>query len=550
MRTTPLGLLCAVLLPLLLPGNAARAQSGSGTPTVEFATASFAVVPSTGAVMITVVRSGSTSGALLATYTTFDQSAVAGTDYVATTGTLYWAAGDASPKSFAVPIASADPGNRSFGVTLISASGANFGAPLDATVTITANPVSPPVQQPTSVPTVGFAAAKFAAVASAHAALICATRYGAMSSSLVITFTTVNATALAGRDYAATSGTLSWKQNDAIPKCFTVPISATDQGGKDFEVALISASGANFGTPLEATVSITAAPAVGSAVPAPAAAVGYNVNTFNSTTPAANGGPWLLDNFYGQATNPAQVVQQANGSMSFPGSTGTGGMVATAHIDPSRPNNWSGLAFGGGAYFEATLSVNGQYVGDRAAGWPAFWSSDIERAAFNNVSRNYPGVQWQGEPTGYQHYIEVDVAEFDVNAPELGATIHDWSGFDGSLINVQNALFPSLSSYGTSSSASVSYGCLWVPATASSRGYVNLYVNRVLVGTLASWNAYNPAAPAPANPSASGPDPLSAFSVLDSRHLALIIGNDNPAMPMNVTSVQVWQASGADNLTQ
>jgi hypothetical protein len=38
--------------------------------------------------------------------------------------------------------------------------------------------------------------------------------------------------------------------------------------------------------------------------------------------------------------------------------------------------------------------------------------------------------------------------------------------------------------------------------------------------------------------------------VLDSRHLALIIGNNNPATPMKVTSVQVWQASGADNLTR
>jgi hypothetical protein len=142
--------------------------------------------------------------------------------------------------------------------------------------------------------------------------------------------------------------------------------------------------------------------------------VGYNTNTFNSTTIAANGGPWLLDNFYGQSTNAGQVVQEANGSMSFPGTTGTVGMVSTAHLDSSKPNNWAGLAFGGGAYMEATLSMVGEYVGDRAASWPAWWSSDIERAAYNGVSSNYPGVQWQGQAAEFQHYIEVDFLEYAV----------------------------------------------------------------------------------------------------------------------------------------
>jgi hypothetical protein len=75
-------------------------------------------------------------------------------------------------------------------------------------------------------------------------------------------------------------------------------------------------------------------------------------------------------------------------------------------------------------------------------------------------------------------------------------------------------------------------------------------LNRVLVGTVASWNKYNPADPPAANDATTGANPLSAFSLLDGRHLALIIGNKNPAMPINVTNVQVWQASGAENITQ
>jgi len=278
--------------------------------------------------------------------------------------------------------------------------------------------------------------------------------------------------------------------------------------------------------------------------------VGYNTNTFNSTTTAANGGPWFLDNFYGSDTSAGEVVQEANGSMSFPGTTNTLGMVSTAHIDSSKPNNWAGLAFGGGAYVEATLSMVGEYVNDRAAGWPAWWSSDIERASFNGVSSNYPGVQWVGQGNGFQHYVEVDFLEYDVYPPNIGTTIHDWSGMNGSQSNVQEALFPSLSTYNTDSSASVTYGCLWVPATATAKGYLNLYINRVLVGTVATWDQFNPSEAPAANDTTTGADPLSAFAVLDTRHLALIIGNQNPAMPINVTNVQVWQASSADNITQ
>jgi hypothetical protein len=225
-------------------------------------------------------------------------------------------------------------------------------------------------------------------------------------------------------------------------------------------------------------------------------------------------------------------------------------MVSTAHLDSSKPNHWSGIAFGGGAYMEATLSLQGEYVGDRSAGWPAWWSSDIERASHGGVSSSYPQVQWQGQQTGYQHYIEVDFLEFDVTAPEIGTTIHDWSGVNGDQINVQKALFPKLTNFDTSSASYVTYGCLWVPATANSKGYLNLYINQVLVGTVASWNEYQEGAAPPVNAGTSGSDPLSAFSVLDARHLALIIGNNNPAMPINVKSVQVWQASGDHNLTQ
>ena len=545
---------CVLLCALMALGHSASAQNAASNSTVAFAAATFNALPSVGAVTITVNRSGDTSGPVIVTYTTIDGSAVAGTDYDSAVGTLSWASGDGTPKSFVLPIAGADPGNRSFSVALLSASGANFGSPPSAAVVIAAATGTAPAVPPTAAPSVAFAAENFAAVASAGAAIVSVNRYGDSTGPAIVTYTTLDGTAIAGTDYSATIGTLSWAGGDSTPKSFSVPITTTDAVYNSFVVALTSASGANFAEPLEATVTISdsssSSSGASTSVPAPAASVGYNTNTFNSTTIAADGGPWLLDNFYGQSTNAGQVVQEANGSMSFPGTTGTVGMVSTAHLDSSKPNNWAGLAFGGGAYMEATLSMVGEYVGDYAASWPAWWSSDIERAAYNGVSSNYPGVQWQGQAAEFQHYIEVDFLEFDVNPPTIGTTIHDWSGMNGSQINVQKALFPSLATYDTSSAASLAIGCLWVPATATTKGYLNLYLNRVLVGTVASWNQYNPADAPAANDATTGTNALSAFSVLDTRHLALIIGNQNPAMPINVTNVQVWQASSADNITQ
>ena len=58
---------------------------------------------------MTVNRTGGSSGAVSVSYATADGTAVASSDYSATSGTLQWADGDASSQSFAVPISNAVP---------------------------------------------------------------------------------------------------------------------------------------------------------------------------------------------------------------------------------------------------------------------------------------------------------------------------------------------------------------------------------------------------------------------------------------------------------
>jgi len=109
---------------------------------VSFTQSAYEAWPSQGLALIGVTLSAVPSGPVIATLATVDGTAVAGVDYLAARTTLAWAANDPPLKIYAVPIAGTDPGNRSFTVSLLSVSGAEFGSSLDATVQIQFNPTA------------------------------------------------------------------------------------------------------------------------------------------------------------------------------------------------------------------------------------------------------------------------------------------------------------------------------------------------------------------------------------------------------------------------
>ena len=94
---------------------------------------------------ISVERMGGSSGATSVAYSTRNGTASAGTDYTATSGTLSWADGDSSPKSFAVSVSPISfSGSKSFSVALADpTSGAALGNPGNATVTINGSASAP-----------------------------------------------------------------------------------------------------------------------------------------------------------------------------------------------------------------------------------------------------------------------------------------------------------------------------------------------------------------------------------------------------------------------
>jgi len=267
-----------------------------------------------------------------------------------------------------------------------------------------------------------------------------------------------------------------------------------------------------------------------STAPAPAAAVGYSTQTFG---PAVTlGHNWQPFSFFGVDPSATGVTQNANGSVTI---SGGGGNSYNAQVSTAAPGRnaraWQGIAFGGGGYFEATLSFTGPVLGQGGDGWPAFWAVSIEPMA-DLGSRS----QW----------VEPDFAEFIDKSPnQYGSGIHNWYGDARrpSDLNAAGAYNTKVTvPPGTDYSQPHTYGWLWVPATATAKGYTKAYFDGVQVGPTITWSEYNGA-------SAPGRSGSSPFSVMDTQHLALILGTGS-TNPMTVYNVSVWQASDVRNLTR
>ena len=110
-----------------------------GPGSVQLEAVNTTVLESTHSAALSVSRTGGSVGAISVTYATADDTAVAGTDYQATSGTLTWADGDASEKTITVPISNQNltSGSTDFFVNLSAPTGgATLNAPVQATVTI------------------------------------------------------------------------------------------------------------------------------------------------------------------------------------------------------------------------------------------------------------------------------------------------------------------------------------------------------------------------------------------------------------------------------
>jgi hypothetical protein len=264
--------------------------------------------------------------------------------------------------------------------------------------------------------------------------------------------------------------------------------------------------------------------------PAPAAAVGYTTETFGPKI--AVGRNWHKFTFFKVDPSRISVQQNPDGSVTIhPGGNDYGAQLSTASVG-TKPGKFQGIAFGGGGYFQVTMAFDGP---------ASFWANDIE--TMNSVSLGKGPHQWPGQPKGYGDWVEPDLAEFD-SPGVYGFGIHNWYGRLGKAGDANTANYGSPASpAGADYTKPNTYGFLWVPATATSQGYAKYYFNGVQIGRTVMWKLYDPTAkPVPSTSDGS------AFSVLDTLHLALILGVGTTT-PSTVYNVQVWQKSAAKNIS-
>jgi hypothetical protein len=181
---------------------------------VQLSATGYTVKEDVGSATITVTRSGGAASAVTVDYATIDGTAKAGTDYTATSGTLTFGASEIT-KTFSVPISNntnSAEGTRSLTVTLSNPGGGAKLGRKSATLTILDGQVG-----------LRFSAADYSVKENAKVAIIIVTRTGPLTGAVSVKYATSDGSAVAGTDYTAKSGTLTFAKG-VVTQSFVVPI--------------------------------------------------------------------------------------------------------------------------------------------------------------------------------------------------------------------------------------------------------------------------------------------------------------------------------------
>jgi hypothetical protein len=338
------------------PSSANVTIGGDASPpagSLQLSAPSYPVTQNAGSVAVTSVRTGGSNGALSVAYATSSGTAVAGTDFIPTTGTLHWASGDATAKTFTVPISNAAPfsGNKTLTVALSSPSGgATISNPGSASVTIAGDAVAP-------VGSLKLSAPSYAVAQGAGTVTVAVDRTGGSAGAVNVAYASSTATAVVGSDYTGVNGILKWADGDASAKTFTVAISnATPfSGSKSFGIILSNpGGGTTLSTPNSANVVITgdAAAALGSLQLAAASyTVAQTAGTLAVTVHRTGGSSGAVSVAY--ATSGGTAVSGADYTPASGTLNWADGDVASKSFEVTLSNS---TPFAGGKSFNVTLS--------------------------------------------------------------------------------------------------------------------------------------------------------------------------------------------------
>jgi uncharacterized delta-60 repeat protein/uncharacterized repeat protein (TIGR01451 family) len=204
-------------------------------------------------VVVTVVRTNGSTGVISVKYATSDGTARAGQDYFPASGSLTFADGE-TVKSFNVPIIPdfvAETNETVFLALSEPTGGATLGAGTAAILTIIDNELIHG--------SLSFSAPNYSVVESNLTVTLSVARSFGNLGPITVDYATRDGTALAGSDYTAATGTLTWNDGDFSPKPLTVTIlnDSVVEGTESFSLTLTKPTGgATLGSRPSATVTV------------------------------------------------------------------------------------------------------------------------------------------------------------------------------------------------------------------------------------------------------------------------------------------------------
>ncbi len=207
-------------------------------PSLQFEAANYTISEAESLATITVSRFGGGAGAVSVVYSTSDGSATEDSDYSASSGILNWADGDSSSKTFTVPIL--QDSEVEGGETVILSLSNPVGIPLASPQTAALN-----IIDDESPGTLQFSSPFFSVTEDETTATMTVTRSNGSDGVVTVEYATTDDTAVAGADYTAKSGVLTWANGDISSKSITIDISNNSflDGDKTLQLSLEGPTG-------------------------------------------------------------------------------------------------------------------------------------------------------------------------------------------------------------------------------------------------------------------------------------------------------------------
>jgi uncharacterized delta-60 repeat protein len=219
----------------------------NGPGVIGFATNSVVVGEGDGNAYFTVIRTNGSSGIAAVNYTTVIGTAVPGLNYVTTFGTLTFGDGETN-RTITVPLIDNNlvQGIVNFSVVLTGVNGASLSAATNVAVAIVDNDAA-----------IEFAAATNTIPENSGYVSVIITRLYNTNAVVSANYTTVDGTALAGVNYTASSGTLTFTNGEVL-KSLTIPVldDTNVTGDLNFGVSLSNPVGAQLLAPSNTVVVV------------------------------------------------------------------------------------------------------------------------------------------------------------------------------------------------------------------------------------------------------------------------------------------------------